>query len=601
MRYTVGMEDAIDGPVNGLVDSRRAAALLGVPLNTFKVWAARSKSASSGIPAEMPSPVATMHGSVYRVEDIEDFGRRIALSSRAPRSMQRSLGAYYTPDDASALMVQWALRSPDDVLLEPSVGDGQFVVAAQQLAQSRGWGHVDVHACELDASTASRILERGAVPRDRLHVGDFLAAEDLPKADAVIGNPPFVRLRELEPRLRRNAHRAATLTLGHEMDPAGSAWMPFVSAATSHLKDGGRLALVLPLDFTYVRYARPLWTFLGRSFGRLQVLRFRERVFKDILQNVLILLADEKGSSTMDVEVFAHASTSQMPTDSFGTGVPVAIRDIVAGQRVFQQALLPSTTRDVLEHLSHHAGAAGERAKFNIGYVSGNKRFFHPDADTVRSFRLGADSLVPTIASSRQMARSALRTSSMTPDTRLWLPGEKLTRADRVYITQGEADGVDMAYKCRIRKPWYRVPGVKTPDVILNTFGDRPRLHLNDGGWAISNSALGGFLRGRESAWSFVSSWYSPLTLLSAELEVHSLGGGVMVAVPREADAIRILYPDSTLQLDADRLDSALASGEITAAYNLGSASIEKLVGTDGRDAILHGIDLLGRWRKALS
>ena len=48
-----------------------------------------------------------------------------------------------------------------------------------------------------------------------------------------------------------------------------------------------------------------------------------------------------------------------------------------------------------------------------------------------------------------------------------------------------------------------------------------------------------------------VSSWYSPLTLLSAELEVHSLGGGVMVAVPREADAIRILYPDSTLQLDA--------------------------------------------------
>lgn len=601
MRYTGRMEEMIDGPVNGLVDSRRAAALLGVPLNTFKVWAARSKSAASGIPAEMPAPVATMHGSVYRVEDIEEFGRRIALSSRAPRSVQRSLGAYYTPDDASTLMVQWALRAPSDVFLEPSVGDGQFAVAVQQLAQSRGWGQIDLHACELDPATASRLVERGVVSRDRLHVGDFLAADSVPMVDAVVGNPPFVRLRELEPRLRRSAHRAAAQTLGHEVDPAGSAWMPFVSAAASRLKDGGRLALVLPLDFTYVRYARPLWEFLGRSFGSLQVLRFRERVFKDILQNVLILLADDKGAATQTVDVFAHASTSQMPADSFGSGVSVSIRDIIEGRRVFQEALLPLATRGALTALAQHAGPAGDRAKFNIGYVSGNKRFFHPDAETVRSFRLREDSLVPAIASSRQMSRSALRTSSMTPDTRLWLPGEKLSRGDRAYIAQGEADGVDMAYKCRVRKPWYRVPGVKTPDVVLNAFGDRPRLHLNDGGWVISNSALGGFIRGQEAPWSFVSSWYGPLTLLSAELEVHSLGGGVMVAVPREADAIRVLAAESTQPLDAGQLDAALTSGEIAAAYDLGGASIAKLVGTDGLDAIREGIDILGRWRKAQS
>ena len=599
MRYTVFVEDLCNGPVNGLVDSRRAAALLGIPVNTFKVWAARSKTASAGIPADMPTPLATMHGSVYRVEDIEDFGRRIALSSRAPRSLQRSLGAYYTPDDASALMVQWALRAPTDVLLEPSVGDGQFAVAAQQLATSRGWEELDLHACELDPSTASRIVERGAVKSDRLHVGDFLAVKGLPMVDAVVGNPPFVRLRELVPTLRRNAHHAAAATLGQDMDQAGSVWMPFVSTATSYLKDGGRLALVLPLDFTYVRYARPLWEFLGRSFGEIKVIRFRERVFKDILQNVLILLADQKGETTRKVEVIAHESASRTTAGTLGEGASIAIDDIVEGRRVFQEALLPSVTRDVLSQLTKNVGAAAYRAKFNIGYVSGNKRFFHPDADTVRSFRLSSESLVPTIASSRQMSRSALRTSSMIPDTKLWLPNEKLTRADRAYVAQGEANGVDAAYKCRTRKPWYRVPGVKVPDVILNTFGDRPRLHLNDGGWAISNSALGGFLRQNESRWSFVSSWYSPITLLSAELEVHSLGGGVMVAVPREADAIKILDQGVTIPLDAERLDAALASGDTTAAYCEGGETIMKLVGTDGYDAIIEGVNELGRWRKA--
>lgn len=607
MHYTRGMTTAAEvpvpedlAPVNGLVDNRRAAAMLGVSVGTFKVWATRSKTATSGIAAAMPAPVATMNGHVYRADEIEEFGRHIALSARTVRTAQRSLGAYFTPDDAAAMMVRWAVRGEEDVILEPSVGDGQFALAAQQYAASRGWGALDLHACELDPATAAQAVASGAVSQSRLHVGDFLAASDLPMVDVVVGNPPYVRVRELEGPLRRNALEAAASTMGGlAMDSAGSVWMPFVSKATAQLKRGGRLAFVLPLDFTYVRYARPLWDLLGRSFGRIRVLRFRERVFPDILQNVLILLAEERGGTTAQVEQVAHDRLADMPDGEIGAGVPIALEDVVGGERAFQVALLPQATRDALTQISVHTVAASERVKFNIGYVAGDKTFFHPDQGTIKDFRLRKASLAPTVESSRQLSRAGIGTSSLSPSAWLWLPDDKLTKGEREYVAQGEREGVDMRYKCRIRKPWYRVPGVKTPDLLLTTFSDRPRLHLNDAGWVASNSVLCGYARPGEDARGFVDSWYTPLTLLSTELQIHSLGGGVMIAVPREADSVQVLDRAATQQADPDALDAALRSGAADAAYDVGAASVEALVGAEGLAAIREGADVLMRWRKA--
>ena len=55
------------------------------------------------------------------------------------------------------------------------------------------------------------------------------------------------------------------------MDPSGSLWMPFLLHAMRFLSIGGRLSFVLPYEFTYVRYARPLWGMLRDKFGSLRV------------------------------------------------------------------------------------------------------------------------------------------------------------------------------------------------------------------------------------------------------------------------------------------------------------------------------------------
>lgn len=585
--------------INGLVDTRRAATLLGVSVNTFKVWATRAKQAKSGIAASMPPPVATMHGKVYRVEDIEEFGRQIALSSRTPRTTERATGRYFTPNLAAEFMARWAVRTPEDTVLEPSVGDGQFATAVQRYAASRGWPEILLHACELDPRTAEQAVKTGAINPTYLHVGDFLAFQDPVKVNAVIGNPPYVRIRELEARLRSSALHASREAMGVEMDSAGSAWMPFVAKATTLLQPGGRLAFVLPLDFTYVRYARPLWKFLASRFGHLTVLRSQERLFPDILQNVLILLADEHGGSTESIDFIARDSIKALLESTSQMSVKIPVTDIVEGKRTFQSALLPSLTLETLALLHSHSTPAANRMKFGIGYVSGNKSFFHPTYEEQRRFHLPTQSLVPTVESSRQLSGAGLGTSSLFPAAHLWLPGENLTAAELHYVRHGESLGVDMAYKCRIRTPWYRVPGVRTPDVILTTFSDRPRLHLNDAKWAVSNSVLGGYIRSGEDPQSILSSWYSPLTLLSIELEIHSLGGGVLVAVPREADKVQILNHAAITPINLTTLDLALRSNDTQAAYSAGEQSIIKLAGKEGLDSLYEGADVLTRWRKA--
>ncbi|MEN4904630.1 N-6 DNA methylase [Luteimonas sp. TWI1437] len=586
-------------PINGLVDARRAAAMLGVSVNVFKVWANRSQEGKGGVAAAMPKPVAKMHGQIYLAAEIEEFGRLLAMSRRPPRTRERGLGAYFTPESAAQMMVSWAVRGSQDVILEPSVGDGRFAHAVHALAAANHWKSLQLHGCELDPQTAAQAVASGAVSANLLHVGDFLAEDRIPQVDAVIGNPPYVRLRELDASLRKNAVAAASDALGEAIDPAGSVWMPFVVKATKHLKADGRLALVLPLDFTYVRYARPLWDYLARLFGRLRIVRFRERVFPDILQNVLILLAEDKGKNTDYVELIARERLADLDNNLDQDGIRIPIESVIRGERIFQYALLPDETRSALALLAPYASPALNRVKFNIGYVSGNKTYFHPSDEVVREFKLPSRSLVPTAASSRSFSRQPLRTSQMDASAHLWLPRGKLTKGEHSYITRGEQDGVDMGFKCRIRKPWYVVPGVKTPDVFLTTFSDLPRLHLNDSDWTASNSVLGGFLRPDNDVEGFVDSWYTPLTLLSAEIEIHSLGGGVMVAVPREADSVLMLKSEFTSRANRRQLDAALRAGKIEDAYAIGSKSIAKLIGHDGASTLDKGIETLIAWRKA--
>lgn len=514
------------------------------------------------------------------------------------RSTPRALGAYYTPDVAAGWLADWVAARGCRMVLEPSMGDGAFVRAA------RGRG-LEAWAVELAADTYATALGSGLIDADHAVRGDFLAVRPFP-VDAVIGNPPYVRLRHLPKPEARRAAAVAEDVLGSPMQPSGSVWMPFVLHASRFLRPGGCMALVLPFDSTYVRYARPLWRFLAGSFSELRVIRVHERVFPEILQDVVLLLAGGLGGATGTIRLEAYERVLDLVAGRPLASSSIAVEQVVAGERPFVEALLSPDLRTLLsDRLREATVPARELVKFRIGYVSGDKRFFHPDESTARRFGLPSRHLVPALTSCRQLRGAGVRTSGVPRRSagRLYLPEPgSLGGGERAYVEEGNAAGVSRRYKCRVRDPWFVTPGVEIPDVVLPVFADAPVLLDNDVGYAASNSLLCGYLRPDVTVGSVLARWYTSLTLLQVELEVHSLGGGVRVFVPNEAGTIRLPVRARASPRLLERADALVRAGAVTAAYEAGDEPVlTRQLGLSHSEIelIRDGIATLAWWRNS--
>lgn len=496
-------------------------------------------------------------------------------------------------------MARWVLANGARSVLEPSFGDGVFLRALAAAGDARVLG------AELNPAPFSAAVADGLLRGDDAHGGDFLAWHP-PPVDAVIGNPPYVRLRHLPVDQQARALEVAAAAIPEGMQSSGSVWMAFVLHAANALRVGGRMALVLPFELTHVRYARPLWRWLGSAFGALRVVRVRERLFPELLQDVVVLFAEDRGRSTADVGFEALETVA-----SFVSAVPraasasVSIEALLAGERGFMEALLPRPVHDALLALAPLTVPVRALCTFHIGYVSADKDFFHPDAATCARFSVPEASLVPALTSSRQVQR--LRTSTTASETaserRLFLPrsapNAELSPADAAYVAHGESLGVHQRYKCRTRQPWFRVPDVRVPDVVLSVFSERPILAINDAGFVATNSLLCGFLKAG-TAEALVAAWYTSLTVLGLELQVHALGGGVMVVVPGEAGKVRVVRVAAIPDGHVERLAAALAAGDVAGAYALGDDAILRgVLGVSAETvaAVQEGVRVLARWR----
>ncbi|MEO7651276.1 MAG: N-6 DNA methylase, partial [Bryobacteraceae bacterium] len=100
------------------------------------------------------------------------------LEDSSPAGNAKTLGAYYTDAQVADFLVQWAIRSSADTVLDPAFGGGVFLRSAcKRLRELDGDPSAQVHGVEIDASVHSRITDKladefGLDPRNLRH-GDF--------------------------------------------------------------------------------------------------------------------------------------------------------------------------------------------------------------------------------------------------------------------------------------------------------------------------------------------------------------------------------------------------------------------------------------------
>lgn len=527
-----------------------------------------------------------------------------AIDDLPPHQRKARLGAFYTPRSAADFMAQWLIRGNEEEILEPCYGEGVFLEAISDAAERKSDQSIHLHGVEVDAQAEAKLNEQEIGNVSRLINKSFLKLDPFP-VDGVIGNPPYVRLRELSDQEKQHALTVSSQVLGKKMDSSGSTWMPFVLHSMQFLKPGGRMALVLPYDFTYVKYARPLWRELGKKFGHISLLHSFERMFPDVQQDVVILMAEDYGDETNQVEYSTYKSVDEIRTATpLGTS-SVSISDVYRGERAFVKSLLDRQTRDLLDNALSSGLLSNKHMKFKIGYVSANKQYFHPDKSTVDEYCIPSSSLRKSIISSKSLSGVGIRTSNIYSDNTslLFLPDpSSLSDGDKRYIDKGKSDGVHNAYKCKRRNPWYRVPRVDTPDVLLSVFSDVPVAVENDANLAASNSLLCGYVRDSVSVKQVLMGWYTSLLRIQIELEVHSLGGGVMVTIPGEADELQVPYQSQPSQDHLQKVNSLLKECKYESAYMAGDDNVLiDHLNMSKRDVtkIREGVDVLKKWRNS--
>ena len=170
------------------------------------------------------------------------FGSVLTIEQDAPVK-RKARGAFFTPPALCDLLCSWAIRSASDRVLEPSTGEGQFLVSAATALRSLAQGTVpsadQLCGYELHAPSA-------AIARERLgslgfaaciKQGSFLDVPAQRSFDAVVGNPPYVRFQALGAH-ERASYRELMQREGVEASSLSSLWAPFVVHAAQFLKPG---------------------------------------------------------------------------------------------------------------------------------------------------------------------------------------------------------------------------------------------------------------------------------------------------------------------------------------------------------------------------
>lgn len=146
------------------------------------------------------------------------------------------LGQVFTPEPVVRRML--ALRRNSGPALEPCCGDGAFLP---------GLG-ADATAFEIDPL----ICPPGA------HCRDFFTLPDEPRFATIIGNPPYVRYRDVPAPTRARLQSS-------RLDKRSNLFLYFIEKCIKLLRPGGELIFITPRDFVKKTSARPLNQFLFRS------------------------------------------------------------------------------------------------------------------------------------------------------------------------------------------------------------------------------------------------------------------------------------------------------------------------------------------------
>jgi len=528
-------------------------------------------------------------------------------SNKQPVSSRKRRGGYYTPIELAQYLVKWGLRDGTERILEPSCGDGNFIIALLRYLRSQDetWSPTVV-AVEIDQQELAKAKRRLKEPSrgfEELEVewirDDFFEAYGHLKRndrfDLILGNPPFIRFQYFDNGSREKAF-GHLREAGYKPTKLANAWAAFVQLSIELLADGGRLAMVVPAELLQVTYASELRSRLAAQFQQIVIVGFERLVFPEIQQEVFLLLAEGKQQSTGELSdihtiEFLNGRELLRSGDLDDSIAHIPAKHSRPGMK-WTSLFLDEPAFAALDEAERAAGLTplGQLADVDVGVVTGRNSFFIL-SQTQRNELEVVDLTTPVVG--RTSALKGVLFSKETfdeysvsyPSFMLDLTGVDFHGFPprlKDYLALGEQAKIHLGYKCRIRKRWFDVPSIHVPDAFLfRQIYHYPLLVLNSARVTSTDTIHRVRIKGGVNSKLLAAAFFNSLTLAWSEVCGRSYGGGVLELEPREAEQLPIPY-DSDLEIDLEKVDALLSQGRAHEALDyVDSIVLKEHIGFD--------------------
>ncbi|MFX0016697.1 MAG: Eco57I restriction-modification methylase domain-containing protein [Candidatus Hermodarchaeota archaeon] len=205
---------------------------------------------------------------------------------------EKSMGQYFTPIKIAQLMINLiSINSKRKKILEPSAGKGVFLKLLSQM------GYQNLTGIEIDPSLVNQ-------SPFRINVGNFFDYPISNKFSVVIGNPPYIRWKNLS--LKQRQYFSSTSFWQKRMNGLTDILQPFIFKSIDHLETDGELIFITPLFWMQTLHAEPLRRFLLDNGSLEVVINFHEaRIFPKVNLN-LVIFKYRKGNHDHGLKVINY-------------------------------------------------------------------------------------------------------------------------------------------------------------------------------------------------------------------------------------------------------------------------------------------------------
>lgn len=188
----------------------------------------------------------------------------------------KQLGQFFTPSDVAEFMVSLISNVDRQAVrvLEPCAGHGVFLRVLKEE------GFRNVTAYELDRNLEN---EAGLM----IIYQDFLSTDPSTKYDVIIGNPPYVRWKNL-PQAFRDSFRKNPY-LSETVNGLGDLLYAFLQSCVEKLSERGELIFITPVFWTQTLHARMIRRTISKVAHMDEILTFNEmKIFGGVSSSLMI-------------------------------------------------------------------------------------------------------------------------------------------------------------------------------------------------------------------------------------------------------------------------------------------------------------------------